>query len=238
MITSLERNFFNNIRSALDDFSMIDKKDRILIGISGGKDSMALLFALNTLKKFRDFNFSLSALCLDYDWGMDFSPIIKYCNKENIELFIKKTDIKNSINFNDKNPCYLCTRMRKGIIGNFAKEHGYKKIAYGHHLDDAVETVFMNLLYTGQFGCFLPNSKSEQKDLSIIRPMIYVTEKTIQKVISEENLPVVESLCLVDKKSKRQEMKTLIATLEKNYPDIRQKIIASLKHIDTNKLWI
>lgn len=224
----------SKVRSAVDKYGLIDENDKIAVGVSGGKDSVVLLCALSKLRRFYPKKFDITAITLDpcFDSkGADYSKIEQLCEKLQVEYKIKRANLFDII-FNDrkeKNPCSLCSRMRRGILHDMCKELNCNKIALGHHLDDAVETFFMNLLIGGNIGCFSPISYLSRKDLYLIRPLVFCEEKEINSVSIKYKLPIEKSKCPADGKTKRQSTKELIKSLEKDYPDIRYKVIGAMK---------
>lgn len=233
------RKIVSKVRAAIDKYDMIADNDRIAVGVSGGKDSVVLLCALGELKKFYPKKFDVVALTLDPCFGSkqaDYSQIENLCNKLDIEYKIKRANLYDII-FNErkeKSPCSLCARMRRGILHDMCKELNCNKIALGHHLDDAVETFFMNLLVGGNIGCFSPVSYLSRKDLYLIRPLIFCEEKEISSVTIKYNLPIEKSKCPVDGKTKRQETKELIEKLREDYPDIKDKVIGAMKRYNVD----
>lgn len=222
------------MRCAMEKYNMVDDGDKIAVGVSGGKDSVALLVGLAQLRRFYPKKFELIAITLDPcfdDVDGDYSEISKICEQFSIPYIIKRTELAKIIfqTREEKNPCSLCARMRRGSLHDIAKENGCNKIALGHHMDDAAETFMMNLLNLGQIGCFSPVSYLSRKDLYMIRPMIFATEKDVKKAVNKSNLPVVKSLCPVDKKTQREDVKNLLNELEKDYPALRKKIVGSLQ---------
>lgn len=228
------------MRAAVQDYDMIKAGDRIAVGVSGGKDSLALLVLLAGLKRFYPADFSIVAVTLDMQFGntpTDYSAIQKLCDELGVEYHIKRTTLYDVI-FNirkEKNPCSLCSKMRRGILHDVCNELGCNKIALGHHLDDAAETFIMNLFRNANIGCFSPVSYLSRKDLYLIRPMIYLRETEISSFAERSGLPVVESPCPMDKTSERQKTKTLILDLEARYPGLNEKIITALKNKSIDK---
>lgn len=224
----------SKVRAAIDKYGMINKNDKIAVGVSGGKDSIVLLYVLNELRRFYPQKFNIVAIILDPCFESketDYSKIEQLCNRLNIEYKIKRTELFDII-FNErkeKNPCSLCARMRRGILHDMCKELDCNKIALGHHLDDVVETFFMNLLIGGNIGCFSPISYLSRKGLYMIRPLVFCEEKEINSVLIRYKLPIEKSKCPVDGKTKRQTTKELIKSLENEYPDIKEKIIGAMK---------
>ena len=228
------------MRRAIQNYDMIQPNDRIAVGVSGGKDSMALLHALNLYRRFSPEPFELGAISVDMGFeGTDFSPVKEYCLENNIPYYIKDTKIKRIV-FDvrqEKNPCALCANLRRGALHNAALEHGYKKIALGHHADDAVETFFMSLLYESRLNCFSPVTYLDRKQITLIRPFIYLREKEIIFNKNLKELPLVPSLCPEDGKSKRGEIKGLIRNLEKTYPDLSERVLKAIENEDQTHLW-
>ncbi|NLC73485.1 MAG: tRNA 2-thiocytidine biosynthesis protein TtcA [Ruminococcaceae bacterium] len=226
--------FTGYIRRCVDDYEMLKEGDRVAVGISGGKDSMAMLAALINLQRFHPSNFELIALTVDMGFsGMDFSPVADYCRQRNVPYTILKTDIKEIV-FDirqEKQPCSLCSKMRRGALNDSMKDFGCNKLALGHHTDDVVETFFMSLLLEGRINCFKPVTYMSRADVTQIRPMLYVSEEQIISLVSELNLPVVRSTCSEDGASKRAEIKEQIENAKLIYPDLKSKIMGAIKSL-------
>ncbi len=233
------RKILGAVRAAVDDYNMIEDGDRIAVGVSGGKDSLLLLKAMCELKKFYPKNFTLVAITLDMRFNNrdgDFSGIKKLCDSYDVKYVVKKTELADII-FNirkEQNPCSLCARMRRGILHDTAKENGCNKIALGHHLDDASETFLMNLLNESRIGCFSPVTYLSRKDITMIRPLIYLTEAQIISASQRFILPVAESKCPADKNTEREAVKNLINKLSESYGDVSSRIISALKKSNTD----
>lgn len=226
-------------RAAVDKYNMIEAGDKIAVGVSGGKDSLALLYALAKLRDFYPKPFSLVAITLDYQFNgiaEDYTAIEALCKKLQVEYIVRRTNLWEVIfkTRKEKNPCSLCAKMRRGLLHDTAVANGCNKVALGHHLDDAAETFLMNLLNGGKIGCFSPVSYLSNKKLYLIRPLIFAYEKDVAAAARRANLPVVKSRCPMDKVSNRQNMKELLKSLEKDYPAVRKKIVGALErsHID------
>ncbi|NCD03246.1 MAG: adenine nucleotide alpha hydrolase family protein [Clostridia bacterium] len=222
------------MRSAIEKYNMIENGDKIAVGVSGGKDSLALLIGLSELRRFYPKYFELIAITLDPCFNgveCDYSQIEELCQRINIPYIIKRTELAKIIfeTRKEQNPCSLCARMRRGSLHDIAKENGCNKIALGHHLDDAAETFMMNLLNLGQIGCFSPVSYLSRKDIYMIRPLIFATEKDVARAVNKTNLPVIASCCPVNKKTERENVKNLLNMLEKDYPGLRKKIVSSMQ---------
>ncbi len=226
-------------RAATEKYNMIEENDRVAVGVSGGKDSVALLAALAEMRRFYPKKFDVVAITLDYRFGNadgDFSQIEALCNKYGVEYVIKKTNLFHVIfeTRREKNPCALCAKMRRGLLHDTAKELGCNKIALGHHLDDAAQTFIMNLFQGGTVGCFSPVSYLSRKNLTLIRPFVFIREREIEQAVKRNSLPVVKSKCPADKVTQREETKRLLNELDKKYPGINEKIVGALEkgHID------
>lgn len=222
------------IRAAIDHYNMIDEGDKISVGVSGGKDSMVLLYVLSKLKNYYSHKFELVAVLIDPQFkgiSMDLDIIEKFCKKINVELIIKRSNI-GKIVFDDrreKNPCSLCARMRRGIIHNISVENGCNKIALGHHYDDVIQTFFMNLFNSGKIGCFSPKTYLDRKKLWLIRPMIFCPENKIKRVANKFDLPIIKSQCPADDMTSRAKTEDLLKKLEKTYPDLRAKVMGAMQ---------
>ncbi len=228
------RRILSHTRAAIDDYNMIADGDKIAVGVSGGKDSLMLLKALCELRRFYSAEFQVVAITLDMRFNNqdgDFSEIKKMCDDYGIEYIIKPTDLYEII-FNirkEPNPCSLCARMRRGILHEAAKEAGCNKIALGHHLDDAAETFLMNLLVESRIGCFAPVTYLSRRDLTMIRPLLYVREREVTAAAERLNLPVVKSGCPANENTKREEIKLLINELSARYGDVPERIIGAMQ---------
>ena len=233
------QNLMSRMRAAMEKYNMIEDGDIIAVGVSGGKDSLALLYALAEMRRFYPVKYEVKAITADMTFfgeKTDFSEITDLCKKLNIEHIIKETELYHIIfeTRKEKNPCSLCARMRRGILHDMTKETGCTKLALGHHMDDAAETFMMNLLSGGRIESFRPVTYLSRKDLTMIRPMILATEKEVLSAARKMALPTVESPCPMDKTSNRNEMKELIADLEKKYPSLKEKIIGGLEKAGLN----
>lgn len=219
-------------RRAVDDYNMIRDGDRIAIGISGGKDSLALLTALSGLRRFYPASFDIVAISIDMGLeGMDFSPVAEYCNKLEVEYKIVKTEISNII-FNirkESNPCSLCAKMRRGALNQAAVDEGCSKVALGHHFDDVIETFMLNLFFEGRIGTFSPVTYLSRMDVTVIRPLIYMPEKDIRYYASRTSLPVVTSTCPADGNTERERMKQLLASIERENHGLRYRIFGAIQ---------
>ena len=225
------RRLLSYVRRAVDDYEMIAEGDRICVGISGGKDSLALLAGLAGLRHFYPKHFELVALTVDMGFdGVDFSEIEAFCRALDVPYHVKKTEIAEII-FDirkEKNPCSLCAKMRRGVLHSTAKELGCNKIAFGHHFDDVVETFMLNLFHEGRIGCFSPVTYLSRADITLIRPLVYMPEKDVRYFANRENLPVVKSPCPADGHTEREEVKKLLDTLERQHKGLRHRIFGAI----------
>ncbi len=226
--------FTGIIRRAVDDYNMIEEGDKIAVGVSGGKDSMLLLLALNHLKSYYPKNFELEAITIELGFeGMDFEPVAEMCRELDIPYTRVKTDIKEVV-FDvrkEENPCSLCAKMRRGALNDAIKQRGINKLALGHHFDDAVETFMMSLLMEGRLNCFRPVTFLDRSGVTQIRPLIYAGEMKISNLAEELNVPIVENPCPQDKASKRYDIKMLLKTMSADYPDMKSKIFGAMQRM-------
>lgn len=226
------------VRRCVADYDMIQPGDRVAVGVSGGKDSLILLTALAKLQTFYPVPFTVEAFTLDMGHaegrkGMDFTPVADYCQSLGVPYTLLKSDIHHMI-FDikkEKNPCSLCAKLRRGALHQAMQERGIRKIALGHHYDDAVETFLMSLLYEGRISCFEPVTYLSRTGITQIRPMLYVGEQAVTRFAAREQLPVVHNTCPADKHTKRQEVKELIAALQAQYPDLKTKIFGAMQRL-------
>lgn len=220
------------VRRAVDDYEMISDGDRIAVGVSGGKDSLTLLCALAEMRRFYPKSFEIEAISIDMGLeGMDFSPVAELCRRLDVNYTVVPTQISKII-FDvrkESNPCSLCAKMRRGALHTAAKEAGCNKVALGHHFDDVVETFMLNLFFEGRIGCFQPVTYLSRKDITLIRPMIYMPEKDVRYFASKAGLPVVTSTCPADGETEREEMKKLLASLERENRGLRYRIFGAIQ---------
>ena len=221
------------VRRCVEDYNMIEAGDKIAVGVSGGKDSIALLVFLAQLRNYNHIPFELEAVTVDLGFGMDFSPIEELCKKLDVPFTLVKTEIAPVI-FDyrkEKNPCSMCAKMRRGAINQALLDRGLNKLALGHHYDDAVETFMMSLLYEGRISCFQPVTDLDRTGIIQIRPMLYIHEQTIDNFVTRENLPVVRNRCPVDKRTKREEIKKLVYDLSATLIFFHLLLIYYVEHL-------
>lgn len=203
----------STMRRGIQDYKMLEAGDKIAVGVSGGKDSLVLLSALAAFRRFSEVPFEVIGITIDMGFdGVSYEPIKEYCKKIDVEYIVKKTDIAEII-FDarkEKNPCSLCSRMRRGAINDLAKENGCNKVALGHNNEDVLETFFLSLFYEGRLNSFSPVTYLSRRDLTVIRPLIYAPESDIRGFARRAKLPIVKNPCPMDGVSKRQDMKDFI----------------------------
>ena len=219
------------VRPCVEDYEMIEDGDKIAVGISGGKDSLVLLRLLAALRSYHNKEFTLQAITIDMGLGMDYSGIEEMCRELDVPYTIVKTEI-GPIIFDyrkEKNPCSMCSKMRRGALNQALLDLDCNKLALGHHFDDAVETFMMSLIYEGRISCFQPVTHLDRTGVIQIRPMLYIHEKTVASFAQRENLPVLQNRCPVDKHTKREEIKDLIFSLAKDYPDLKERIFGAMQ---------
>lgn len=218
-------------RKAVDEYKLIEEGDRIAVGVSGGKDSLCVLTALAALRRFYPVSYDVQAVTIDMGFGLDFRPVAAYCDELGVPLTIVPTQIKEVV-FDirkEENPCSLCAKLRRGAVNNAALDLGCNKVAYGHHLDDAVETFLMCLFYEGRLGCFSPKTFLDRSGVTVIRPMVYVDEWFCEKFAREQRLPVVEKKCPADGNTKREETKQLVELLRGKFPDLKDRVLGAMQ---------
>ena len=218
-------------RKAIDEFHMIEDGDRIAVGISGGKDSLVLLYALHGLKRFYPAHFELEAITVDLGHpNFDLSQISALCDELGIHYTVVKTDIAEIVfnRRNETNPCSLCAKMRKGALNDAIKNLGCNKVAYAHHKDDIIETMLMSLLFEGRFHTFAPVTYLDRMDLTLIRPLMYMDEMDIIGFQNKYNLPVAKSRCPMDGYTKREYAKDLVRQLNKEHPGARERMFTAI----------
>lgn len=221
------------VRRCVEDYHMIEPGDKIAVGVSGGKDSLVLLMLLAGLRSYTDKPFQLEAITIDMGLGMDYTDIAALCRKLDVPYTVVPTQI-GPIIFDyrkEKNPCSMCSKMRRGALNQAILDRGFNKLALGHHYDDAVETFVMSLIYEGRISCFQPVTNLDRTGIIQIRPMLYIHEKTVDHFAKRMELPVLENRCPVDKHTKREEIKDLVFELTARYPDLKERIFGAMQRL-------
>jgi len=230
------------VRKTCEKYNMIEEGDRIAVGISGGKDSLALFTVMCSLRRFYPKKYELCAIYVDtglYNVGYGAEEEMKtateyikaLCNREEVPLTVVSTDIASVVfkEKDEKNPCSLCAKMRRGALQNTAKDLGCNKLCLGHHMDDAIETFVMNLLNEGRIGCFPPVVYFDRSEVTLIRPMVEVAEKDITYFVNKSGIIPIKNSCPMDKSSERERIKQLIKLLEKDHKGVKQKILGAME---------
>lgn len=219
---------------------MIQSGDKIAVGLSGGKDSMALLAILAAYKKFSPENFDLVAINIDLGLNVDKDEVQSardYCQSIGVEFVVEPTQIYDIIlERKEKSPCSLCSKMRRGALNSVAKKYGCNKLALGHHADDVLETFLLSFIYEGRISTFMPVSHMDRSNITLIRPFIYVEEKYLSGLARRYQLPIIHNPCPQDKNTKREDIKNLVASLNEKY-NCKQLMLTALFHPERNNLW-
>lgn len=234
--------YFSKIIRAIVEFELIEEGDKILVGLSGGKDSILLLYALATMRSRLKKSFELRAFTVDPLFSPNFQSGIdrlrKLCRDLDVPYDSRAVDIAGTIaSQGDKDRCFTCAFFRRGAVNRFAKETGCNKVAYAHHHDDAVETLLMGLFSSGQLATFLPKTFLDKSSLTVIRPLIYLREKEIADAVSLHGVEPVKSPCPYDGHTRRQEIKELIARLTQDDPLLYDHLGAALRQSAVGDLW-
>ena len=220
------------VRRCVEDYHMIDEGDTVAVGVSGGKDSVLTLAALAKLRDFYPKQFELAALTIDSGVpGTDFTPIADLCRELGVPYRIIGVPIYEIVfvHRQEKNPCSLCAKLRRGALSTELNRQGLGKIALGHHYDDAVETMLMSLFLEGRISCFQPVTYLDRSRVTQIRPLLYVQEREVRGAVRRLGLPVVKNPCPANGSTKREEMKELLLRLDKTYPQLKKKIFGAIQ---------
>ena len=222
----------SKMRKAIEDYSMINEGDKIAVALSGGKDSVTLLYALKNLQLFYPKKFDIMAITVNPGFEeFDTELLRRIANNVGVELVVVPSDIKQIV-FDirkEKNPCSLCANLRRGILNSTAKEYGYNKIALGHNEDDVLETFLLNMIYAGNLSTFAPISYMDRSDMTLIRPLIYTPEKFTKSFIKRNNIEIMPKVCPMDGISKREYALDLLKSFEIQYKHSRANIIGAIK---------
>lgn len=222
----------SHVRKAVDDYQMIEEGDRIAVGISGGKDSLTLLYALCCLQRFYPNKFSIIGITVDLGFqNLDLSGIEKFCSDLGVEYRVIHTDIAQIVfeERKESNPCSLCAKMRKGALNTAIKELSCNKVAYAHHKDDVVETMMMSLIYEGRFHTFSPVTYLDRMELTVIRPLIYMNEADVIGFVNKYQVPVVKSPCPADGNTKREYIKNLLRSVNMDSPGVKNRMFTAIQ---------
>lgn len=230
---------FKQIRNANLKYNLIENDDEVAVGMSGGKDSSVLLHLLHLLQKYTPLSFNIHPIYIDLGWNNEIDSLKELCLNYNYNLHIELTNIGEVV-FDireEKSPCSLCANLRRGALNNTAKKLGCNKVALGHHLDDVVNTMFMSMLYENRYNIFKPLTYLDRVDITLIRPMVYVEEKSIIKLADYLGIKAIENLCPADGFTKRDEVAELVNLIETNHPGAKKKILSSIENINLQSFW-
>ncbi|MCR4879367.1 MAG: GNAT family N-acetyltransferase [Bacilli bacterium] len=231
------------IRKADNKYNLINHGDKIVVGLSGGIDSVTLLYALHLYQKFSHTEFTVQPVILDLGFdGFNPDKMIEFCHSLGYELIVSDSKevypILKAHQEDDKHlPCSICSRMKKAAINKVANDLGFNKVAFAHHADDAIETLFMNEIYGARIASFTPKMHLEKADITFIRPLVLCRENEIKKLVREENLPVLDSKCPADKTTTREDIKNLLNEIYKKYPSSKENFLTMLDNYKKNELW-
>ncbi|ACA59395.1 PP-loop domain protein [Candidatus Desulforudis audaxviator MP104C] len=231
--------FLTRVKKAVGDYRMIEPGDRVAAGVSGGKDSTALLYILAYLRDYSHLRFELEAVMLDLGWGeVDFEPHREFCRRLGVPLHIHVRPVAGIIRDKEgMNPCKLCGKLRAGILNQAALSLGANRVALGHHLDDVIETYLLNLIFTGQMKTFRPSTYLTNTGLTLIRPLVYLPERVLSGLTAGKGFPVIENPCPYNGRTKRDEMKAVVTELASRYPKFRERFLSGLQNVDLENLW-
>lgn len=225
----------SGLRKTIETYNMIDENDKIAVALSGGKDSITLLFSLKNLQLFYPKHFEIIAISVNPGFpDFDTQFLINICKKIDIPLYIESSNAKEIV-FDirqEKNPCSLCANLRRGVLNSVAIEQKCNKLALGHNLDDALETFMLNTLYTGNISTFSPVTYMDRSKMTLIRPLIYTYEKDIKAFIKRNYIEVMKKCCPYDGISKREDMKNLINSLKKDIPKVKENLFGAICRSD------
>ena len=236
----LLKKVLGSLRNADNAYDLIQDKDKIAVGISGGKDSVLLLYCLSLYKKFSKKDFDIVGISIDVGFENNLKLIIDFFLKQNITIVVEKTKIKDILELHkhhDNLDCSLCANLKKGALVKVSKDLGCNKIALGHNVDDAIETLLLNQIYGGKIATFQPKQIISRDNITMIRPLVYASENDIRKTCTQLSLPIVASNCPRDGYSKRQDIKELLEGIYEQYPSARKNFQKMLTNDKQIALW-
>lgn len=219
---------YSYLRQAVDDYAMIEDGDRIAVGVSGGKDSLTLLYGLSGLRGFYPKKYDITAVTVDLGYeGFDCSVIAELCEKLGVEYSVVHTQINGMVS---EGGCSLCARLRKGAFNNRVRELGCNKFAYAHNMDDAIETMLLSLIYEGRFSSFEPVTEYEDSGITLIRPMIYVPKERVYGFCRKMGLEPVKNPCPYEKRTERTYVRELLAGMEHHAPGTKKRMFNAIQN--------
>lgn len=234
------RKILGCIKKAVMNYSMIDEGDVIGVGVSGGKDSMVLLYALKLFQRFSPVKYDVKAITLTMGFeDFDLESIETFCKSLGVGHIVEKTQIGKIIfdERNQKHPCGMCARMKRGRLSKVCQRHQIHKLALGHHADDAIETLFMSMFYEGRIHTFKPVTYMDRSDITVIRPMIYAYEQDVKNAALSKNIPIIKNPCPVDKNTKRAYVKGIMNGLNQDIPNLKTRLLHSLENQEQLEIW-
>ncbi len=242
IVTKFRKSIWSKFLKGIYDFNLVENGDKIALAISGGKDSLLMAKLFQELKKNKSFDFEFRAISLNPGFREeDLSQFKKNLRDMGINCEIIETNIWEISNMMaPTSPCFLCAKMRRGVLYKELEKMGYTKIALGHHFDDVIETTLINMFYAGTIKTMLPIVNSESGNLKIIRPMVYVYEEDIIKFTKYNNIRAMSCGCAVEQEkvtSKRKEIKNMLKDLELKNPGIKKRIFSSMKNINLDYVY-
>jgi tRNA 2-thiocytidine biosynthesis protein TtcA len=230
---------FRKVRDANLKYHLVENGDRIAVAMSGGKDSLALLYFLDMLLKYTPLRFEILPIYLDLGFGNQTAPLVDFCQQLGYELREEKSNIGRVVfdTRQESNPCALCANLRRGAIHRLARREGCNKVALGHHLDDAVHTLMLSILFQGRFQLFKPLTYLDRMDITLIRPLVYVSERDIALFIAGMGFSPVQNLCPASGYTRRSDVADLLDEMEKRFPGARRQLLKSIENADPNSFW-
>ncbi len=222
------------VRRYVNEYDLIQEGDRIAVGVSGGKDSLALLYALSRLRSFSPVRFSLAAVAVDPGFSMDYSEVRAFSESLGVPFILEKTEISRIVfeERKESRPCALCANLRRGALVNAAVREGLNKLALGHHREDLLSTLMMNLIYEGRFYSYAPVTVYEDRGITLIRPLLNTPESLIRQVASERSFPVLANLCPADGKTRREDMEQLNKEMSGRFPGFKDRLYHAIQASD------
>lgn len=229
--------YMKQVRMAIETYDLIAPGDKILVGVSGGKDSSLLLYALSQLSRLKIYDFTVAGLTVDHGMLGEMPAYEAFCKAHDLPIHIHHEHYAEQLSFeNPHNPCYTCSRLRKGIVKRYALENGFNKIAFGHTKEDVVETFLMNVLKHGKMATMPPKDLDEESGITLIRPLIFVDEKAITKAVQILEVPLMRDLCTFASNRVRSDAEALIGHIEGHAPTFSDQVIKALQNVEMNRL--
>ena len=235
----LEKKLMSRINKTIEKYQLVEEGDNILLGLSGGKDSLVLLKALAWKKKHSKVSFAVTAVYIDIlniPYSADIQYLERFAKAHNVDFIHEKLTDQVNLEDEKKSPCFLCSWDRRKHLFSLAKNQHFNKLALGHHLDDAVETLFMNMMYQATISALPPKLKMFEGQLTVIRPLIETKEQLIQQFADNQQFNPMIKTCPFEKQSSRQFVKDILSQMEDNYDRAKNNIFISMTHIDNEYL--